>query len=284
MQPLVTRPAYGRPATPLAQSGLPGTGPSDRGLTLDKDIPGTSTYNKPEGDTREFDKAEPGSIYRKDGPDGLAKPQDDPGSDERHHEEFKPTFTGPGGRPKDEPPAPRGPYRDDHHHPHTASAQAWFVLGLYQSRYAHTARVAPADVVRTSARMEDLLTGLNPQVKEKGAACSVTVRRVDAGNLRWIFAVDCGNGAKVVRLKAHRDKTIVKLSRMDLDVSCSCPAWKWLGPEFHAKGDAYLDGKPRGTASTPDVKDPQRHNRVCKHVAAVLGHIRGWDVPKMKEV
>lgn len=285
MQPLVTRPAYGEAATPVAQSGLPGTGPSDRGLSLDKDIPGTSTYTKPEGDTREPDKAEPGSIYRRDSPDGLAKPQDDPEGDERHHEDFKPTFTGPGGRPKDDPTVTKYPYRDGRPNQHNASEQAWFVLGLYQSRYAHTQTVRTAGgMVRTAARMDALLSGLNPQVKEKGAACSVTVRRVDAGNLRWIFAVDCGNGAKVVRLKARRERNVVKLSKMDLDVSCSCPAWKWLGPEHHAKSEGYLDGKPRGTASTPDVKDPQRHNRVCKHVAAVLSHIRGWDVPKMKEV
>jgi hypothetical protein len=52
-----------------------------------------------------------------------------------------------------------------------------------------------------------------------------------------------------------------------------------LGPEHHAKSEGYLDGRPKGTASSPDIKDPERQNRVCKHVAAVLSFIRGWDVP-----
>lgn len=284
-QPLVTRPGYGdgRPATPVGESGLPGTGPADRGIGLDKDIPGESTYNKPENDIREPDKAEPGSIYRIDGPDDRAKPQDDPDGDERHHEDFKPTFTGPGGRPPDDPTVTDYPYRDKHKDKHYASEQAEFVLGLYQLGFAREATIRlGSGMVRTAARMDDMLSGLNPATDERSAQCSVQVKRVDTSNLRWIFAVNCGNGAKVVRLKGTREGNIVKLSKMDLNVSCSCPGWRWLGPEHHAQQGDYLDGKLVGTASTPVIKDPQRHNRVCKHVTAVLSHIRGWAVPLEK--
>lgn len=281
-QPLTTRPAdgEGRPATPVAVSGLPGTGPSQKGIGLDKDLPGTSTYNKPENDTREPDKADPGSIYRVDGPDDLAKPQDDAGLDERDHSEFKPRYTGPGGRPKDDPTVTKYPYRDDKPNRHNASEQAEFVLGLYQLGFAREARVQlGGGMVRTAARMSDLLEGINPKVEERGTKCAVTLKRADISNLRWIFSVDSGNGAKVVRLKASREGNIVRLSKMDLNVSCSCPAWRWLGPEYHAKFEGYLDKRPRGTASYPEIKDSQLENRVCKHVAAVLGFIRGWEVP-----
>ncbi len=84
-QPLVSRPGYGQgsPALPdgtVGESKLPEGPPADKGLSLDKDIPGTSTFNKPEGDIREPDKAAPGSIYRVDGPDGPLGVQayDDP--------------------------------------------------------------------------------------------------------------------------------------------------------------------------------------------------------------
>jgi hypothetical protein len=252
-------------------------------MSLDKDIPGSAIYNKPEGDIREFDKGEPGSIYRVDGPDNREKPQDKPDKDERHHENFKPTQAPPWGRPPGDPTVTDYPYRDDRKHKHYAAEQAEFVLGLYQLGFAREATVRlGGGMVRTAARMDDLLSGLNPKVEERGAHCSVQVKRVDANNLRWIFAVNCGNGAKVVRLKGRREGNIVKLSKMDLNVSCSCPGWQWLGPEFHSKGEEYLDGKPRGTASTPDIRDPQRHNRVCKHVSAVLSHVRGWEVPKSK--
>jgi hypothetical protein len=262
---------------------LPGTGPSQKGIGLDSDIPGTSTYNKPEEDVRETDKAAPGSIYRVDGPDDREKPQDDAGLDERDHSEFKPTFTGPGGRPKGDPTVTDYPYRDDRPNKHYANEQAEFIVGLYQLGFAREATVRlGGGMVRTAARMNELLSGLNPKTQERAAQCSITVKRVDTANLRWIFAVNCGNGAKVVRLKGRREGNIVKLSKMDLNVSCSCPGWRWLGPEFHSKGEGYLDGKPVGTASTPDIKDPQRHNRVCKHVTAVLSHIRGWEVPLIK--
>jgi hypothetical protein len=109
------------------------------------------------------------------------------------------------------------------------------------------------------------------------------LKRADIANLRWIFSVDCGNGPKVVKLSAIRKGNITKFSKLELELSCSCPAWRWLGPEFHAKGEDFLLGKPIGTASTPDIRDPERDNRVCKHVAAALSVARGWEIPKQKK-
>ena len=283
-QPLVSHPGYGqgRPATPVAESGLPGGGPADKGLSLDKEIPGTATFNKPEGDIRQFDKGEPGSIYRKEKPDDVSKPQDDAGLDERDHTEFKPTFTGPGGRPKDDPTVTKRPYRDDHHHKHMAGEQAHFIVELFKLASAPEVTLQPELPLRVAVRIDEMFSGLNPKVVERGSQCSVEVKRVDKANLRWIFAVDCGNGVKVVKLKGKREGRIVKLTKMELKVKCSCNAFRWLGPEHHAQGEAYLDGKPRGTASVPVIKDPLMHNRICKHIFAVLSHVRGWEIPKTK--
>ena len=282
-QPLVSRPAYGQ-GHPVATSGLPQGDPASHGRSLDKDIPGTSTFNKPEGDIREFDKAEEGSLYRVDGPDDLAKPQKDQEGDELHHEQFKPTFTGPGGRPKDDPTVTKWPYRDDRKHKHMASTGE-IVAGLFLLRFAHEATLRPQPSrPRIASTISEVTEGLDPAIQDRGAACAVQIRRVDAGNLRWLFAVNCGNGAKIVRVKAQRTGNIVRLAKMDLKVTCSCPAWQWLGPEFHAKKEEYLDGKPVGTASTPDIRDPQRNHLVCKHVAAVLGHIKKWEIPLAKGV
>jgi hypothetical protein len=70
---------------------------------------------------------------------------------------------------------------------------------------------------------------------------------------------------------------------MDVYFSCSCKAWRWLGSEYHSKGEGYIDGKPVGTASTPDIKDPDRINRVCKHVAAVISRVQEWKIPAKKK-
>jgi hypothetical protein len=283
-QPLVSRPSYGQ-RQELAESGLPQGDPGGKGIGLSPDIPGEATYSKPVNDLRRPDKAPPGSIYRKDGPDDLAKPQDDPEGDERHHEQFKPRFTPPGGRPPDSPIMTDYPYRDGlpHQHYATTREQAEFVLGMFLVESAHSLRVSPESRLFIASKPDEILAGLNPKFQERSKRCAVTVKRVDANNLRWLFSVDAGNGPKVVKLKAFRAKNVVRLGKMDVDVTCSCPAWQWLGPEHHAKREEYLDGSPRGTASVPVIRDPEGINRVCKHVAAVLSFVKDWEVPKIKK-
>lgn len=315
-QPLVTRPAYGQgqeepyepwmpqvisvggvpieeyarlrgfqAKNPVSESGLPQGDPGGKGIKLDKDIPGESTFNKPEEDIRQPDKAEPGSIYRKDGPDDLAKPQDDEQGDQRQHENFKPRFEGPGGRPPDDPTVTDYPYRDGLPHQHyaaTSKDQAAFVAGLYLVELAHTLHVQAETRLLIASKPDEIVQGLNPAFAQRAQTCAVDLKRVDAANLRWIFAVNCGNGPYVIKLKAFRPVNVVRLGKMDIDVSCSCPAWRWLGPEHHAKTEDYLDGTPRGTASVPVIRDPQGINRVCKHVAAALSFARNWEVPKAK--
>jgi hypothetical protein len=279
----------------VGQAKLPGDTEqkSDKGLSLDKEIPGTSTFNKPEDDIREFDKSEPGSIYRKDSPDDTNKPQegspkDDSTGDGRDNE-YKPNFGSPGGRPPDDPTVTDYPYRDDPKHNHYASAGPRFngelpkwILQSFLLRQAHEAVVEPPMFVRTAATIDQITNRLEPAIVERGDACTVSVRRVDAGNLRWIFAVDCGNGPRLVRVKGARVGNIVRLVKMQLRMSCSCPAWRWQGPEYHAKREKYQDGPLQGTASTPDIRDPHRAHQVCKHVAAVMGHVRKWEVPLRK--
>lgn len=71
-QPLVSRPAYGEGRGTVAESGLPGGGPSNKGLPLDSGIPGTSTFTKPQdAPVRDFDKGKDESIYRTDNADDL---------------------------------------------------------------------------------------------------------------------------------------------------------------------------------------------------------------------
>jgi hypothetical protein len=268
-------------------SGLPEGDPASHGQSLDPEIPGTNTYAKPVNDVR-HDEPEPGSIYRKDGPGDLAKPQDGGGSgddgtgDTRDHTEFKPTFNGPGGRPPDSPTVTDWPYRTDRKQKHYASAE--FIAGLFLLRFAHEALFHPRLSVRVASTIDEITQGLDPAIEDRGTLCSVTIRRVDTANLRWLFSVNCGNGAKVVRVKAERIGNIVRLARMNLRISCSCPAWQWLGPEYHAKQKQYMDGRPVGTASPPDIRDPQREHQVCKHVAAVLSTIKKWEIPLAKSV
>lgn len=268
---------------PVSESKLPQGEPGGRGISLDPSIPGSSTHDKPEGDVREFDKAEPGSIYRKDGPDDLAKPQDDPEGDQRDHTNFQVQIAPPGGRPKDDAAIPKAPYRDGRPNQHMAAVDPEFVLGCFLLKTAREVDIPPSPMVRTAATIAQITEGLDPEIQEKAGACAVIQKRVDVGNLRWLFAVNCGNGAHVVRLKASRVGNVAKFSKFDLKVACSCPAWQWQGPEHHAQARGYLDGKSRGTAATPAVKDPGGTQTLCKHVAAVLARTKSWSIPVAKK-
>lgn len=156
------------------------------------------------------------------------------------------------------------------------------VLGLWLLRNAREALVDLSGS-RVAATLSDVMTGLSPAVLRRSRKCKVTVKRVDMPNLRWIFSVDSGNGPKLVRMRMRRPKANVSdVSKMQVWFACSCPAWQWLGPEYHAKQHDYQDRKPVGTATPPDIKDPERVNKVCKHVAAVVAVVGKWRLDRRK--
>lgn len=130
--------------------------------------------------------------------------------------------------------------------------------------------------------LSGVIDGINPKVIQRAGKCTVSLKRADPRNLRWILMVECGNGPKVVRLKGFRRGNSTRLSKMDLDMACSCKFTRWQGPEYHAKREDYLDGKPQGTASVPVIKDPTGINRVCKHIYSVLQFVRDWDIAKKR--
>lgn len=260
----------------MAESALPGGEPRDKGLPLESDIPGTKTYVKPLDETRNFDKPEDESIHRVDEADDLLKDQERPEINDDN--EDKNDGIGAFGKGKWVGPKTKYPYRDGI--PNTKSASAEFVVGLYTLHNSPTLRLKSGARVKVALRMDTITENLNPRYVERASRCAVSTKRVDKKNLRWVFSVDCGNGAKVVKIKASRKGRITKFSKMDLDIKCSCPAWRWQGPEYHAKTEEYIDGKPRGTASFPIIRDPSGVNRVCKHVAAVLTHAKDWSVAK----
>jgi len=64
-----------------------------------------------------------------------------------------------------------------------------------------------------------------------------------------------------------------RLKVLDVSVNCDCPFFQFNGPEYNAKANGYLYGAQNGTASTPDVRDPNREYYICKHIAAVFAII-----------
>jgi hypothetical protein len=272
------------PPNVMAVAELPSGGPSDRGLPVDDGLPGSRTFAKPEDDIRKSDpKDEP--IKRVDGPDNIPKDRDRVDTKEDNKNIGPPSYSP--SESWDSTSKTPYPYRDDKSNTHNAMAirvarryeAPEVVAGMYL--------VASAPVLflpgesKIAADLPEIEERLSPEIQTKGKACRASLKRADLKNLRWIFAVNCGNGPKVVRLKANRSGNVVQFPKLNLHLACSCPAWRWQGPEYHAKQQDYQDPNTpfQGTASAPNIRDPKRVHKVCKHVAAVLSMTRNWTLP-----
>lgn len=281
-QPLVSRPPYGegRSRAPRAVAELPEGGPTHRGLPLDDSVPGHKTFVKPlddNGTSTEENRAPDEPVYRVRNPRDIPKNRDR--VDVIDQTDAQPHYMGL-GQPHQSPKT-KYPYRDDKPNTHNA-AIAEFVAGLWLLRKTPDLFL-PAGA-RVGVTLDTISQGLDEDIAKRSKACRAALRRADIRNLRWIFSVDCGNGAKVVRLKATRPGNVKQFTKLDLYVACSCPFWRWQGPEWHSTTKNYQDPKTplQGTATPPNIRDPERDNKVCKHVASVLSLTKSWTIPQKK--
>lgn len=139
--------------------------------------------------------------------------------------------------------------------------------------------------------------------RRRGRRCQVSVRRSDPANGRWLFDVltvgpDRSGGPYRVRVRMSprtRNPDSNKLSDKDVEVSCSCPSWRFNGPDYWSRVRRYLweptdaipnlfpdwpkPGRSYSDGSFPEVRDPQGRHGSCKHAAAVLRLIKDYWAP-----
>jgi len=116
--------------------------------------------------------------------------------------------------------------------------------------------------VRLALKPKELESKAPDKIKSNANKCRVSLTSYDKKNRVFTFAVDAGHGSKTVQ---------ASLSDVDkIALSCNCPFWRYNGPEFHAKHNAYMLGQPFGTAAPPNVRDPDRKYFLCKHAYSVL--------------
>jgi hypothetical protein len=188
------------------------------------------------------------------------------------------------GKPQGGDGKTKYPYRDEVPNAHNASflKELWKLEGARVGIIQASQKFEVYELARIASTQEQILAGLDQNFLQRSKQCTANLKRADIPNLRWIFAVDCGHGPKAVKVRAIPKGKARAFAKLNLELSCSCKAWQWLGPEYHAKSEGYQLGKPVGTASTPDIRDPERDNRVCKHVAAALSMTKGWALPEAK--
>jgi len=141
----------------------------------------------------------------------------------------------------------------------------------------------PSYANRQAALISEIKALCGADLIQRSVKIPVKLHRVNADKRVWLFNVTGSKGDPYrVRVKALSKGNVQDPSKMDVLVSCSCPFWQWQGPEYWAQQKRYLYGKPRGTASQPNVKDPSMEHGACKHVLAVLDRFGTFVMPHKK--
>lgn len=144
----------------------------------------------------------------------------------------------------------------------------------------------------TSATSRDVVVGINQKVILRSTQCSVHLSRADMKNILWLFDVNCTGTPHRVKVKAVASPAPGKTARLDsldIQVACDCEWWVFGGCEYHAVLNQYLFQRPRGPATPPTIRDPNRNNFVCKHVYASLKRaggffVKGPELPKASPI
>lgn len=133
--------------------------------------------------------------------------------------------------------------------------------------------------MKTASLISEVLAQVGPDILAKANGIKFKISRVLPEKAFWSFAVP-GSKGKVysVRLKVLKKGSWKSVDKHHFQVSCNCDFFRWQGPEHWAKVNKYLYGKPVGTASQPDIKDPSGKHWACKHVVAVLTRARQYRV------
>jgi hypothetical protein len=186
------------------------------------------------------------------------------------------------------------PYPDDspmEHHNQTEDTTEWIGEVSYNRGTPDydfkwgSKRVRPCEVLRgtrLASTPDDIVSGLNRGVAQRSQNVNIDDPSYRRRFQRWEVEAYSGGPTYTVEIEADTNRDVVLMGDAfwdtDVYVRCSCPYWRWNGPEYHADSDDYLKGSPRGTASTPDTRDPERNRYVCKHVYRVFEEIRDRDV------
>lgn len=208
------------------------------GDTPDADLFGTKTFVNDDSEPT-LPSSDPGSIFRRDNAEGQT-----------HHQECHedqniqvPTETS---------------YNTD------VDVSEYFEYPYRApERVTHSSvRLARPILVRLALKPEIIEPHTPSKIQQNARACTVRLVSYDKRTRIFTFSVDCGNVPRTVQASLSEINEVALI--------CDCPFWQWNGPEHNAKSNSYLLGQPYGTASPPDVRDPERQFWSCKHAYAVL--------------
>lgn len=106
---------------------------------------------------------------------------------------------------------------------------------------------------------------------EKAMERPASLASFEERRLTWTFK----SGKWKVKLRAMPEpgSKAVNVMKMAVRCACSCPFWRWQGPEHWGREYDWQYGRLRGTGSEPVIRDPKFRHPVCKHVIAVFDYV-----------
>jgi hypothetical protein len=119
---------------------------------------------------------------------------------------------------------------------------------------------------RVAMTMPELFKRVDKKIKARAKKRPPKLLRTDTKNWIWHWR----SGEHTVRVQAFKRGNATNLPKLNLRISCSCPFWRWWGPEHWATKSDYQKGPLQGTGAYPKIRDPARWRPVCKHAYAVL--------------
>jgi hypothetical protein len=147
-----------------------------------------------------------------------------------------------------------------------------------QLTYIQASRVAARwSQTRTAATIGDLLSNTGPEVHKRSLNVTPKLKRADPRRGIWTFEVTGSTGKLYkVWVKGKKKGNVRNLDKAQIQCTCTCPFWRWQGPEHWGKKNKFLYQRPRGTASDPVIRDPREQHWACKHVLAALEMARKY--------
>jgi predicted GNAT family acetyltransferase len=125
---------------------------------------------------------------------------------------------------------------------------------------------------KNEATIKDIYSLASTNLKSRSSGFPIKLVRVTKNNV-YLFDVEGKSDVYRVRLKFHKKRNTRDVKKVNASISCSCPFWRWQGPEHWGKKLGYQYGKTRGTASFPEIMDPDHNHSSCKHALAVMDFI-----------
>lgn len=177
---------------------------------------------------------------------------------------------------------------------------------MEQDIYKRINELTHAGILRKQQSVGNLFPSFKDRVKKIADMGGLRLRQMDADT--WLFKVHSGTDAskwyddtfkfkdlpaqlakhtKDARLwtKSGEHVDLRKLSKTiltkaDVQVHCTCPAFKYFGPDYILNLSQYDANAGRGDTRPPRIRNPKQYGAVCKHLQNVL-NVLPWYITTM---